>query len=88
VPFRQWQDLPERHQKISQSMVDFKNQVIGRSHTLPVLVDFWAFWCGPCRMLGQLAEEQKDQWELVKVNTEEQPDLAQEYGIMSIPNKL
>ena len=66
------------------------DQVLARSHDKPVLVDFWAPWCGPCRVLGptleKLAGEQSDRWELVKVNTEEDQELAHKYNIRSIPN--
>jgi len=66
----------------------FDSEVIARSYEKPVLVDFWAPWCGPCRMIGPVLEKmagEADDWELAKVNTDEQQDVARRYSIMSIP---
>ncbi|GAB5535988.1 MAG: hypothetical protein Rubg2KO_22370 [Rubricoccaceae bacterium] len=67
----------------------FQTEVLDKSHQKPVVVDFWAPWCGPCRVLGptieKLARESSGAWRLVKVNTDGQPALSQQYGIRGIP---
>ncbi|MGQ9863167.1 MAG: thioredoxin [Bacteroidia bacterium] len=64
--------------------------ILQESYTRPVVVDFWAQWCGPCRMLSpildKLAAESHGQWRLYKINIEEYPEVASYYHIHSIPN--
>ena len=68
----------------------FEQEVL-KSETA-VLVDFWAEWCGPCHavapVLEKIADERKDELKLVKVNIDEEQELAQRYGVMSIPTMI
>jgi len=69
---------------------DFESEVLESDKV--TLVDFWAEWCAPCRMLAptleELAQDHEDDLKIVKVNVDEDGELAQEYGVMSIPTMI
>jgi len=69
---------------------DFKENVIEKSKEIPVVVDFWAEWCPPCKMLApileNIAEEYEGKFILAKVNVDEAKNTSQEYRIMSLPS--
>jgi putative thioredoxin len=70
----------------------FENLVVQESDRVPVLVDFWAGWCAPCKMLmpilARLADDYRGKFLLVKVNTDEEQELARRYGIRSLPTVM
>ncbi len=76
--------------EIAVTTVTFEAEVV--KSAIPVVVDFWAEWCGPCRMIApilkELAKDYKDKLKVVKINVDQEPDLASRYTIQSIPTLL
>jgi thioredoxin 1 len=68
---------------------NFESEVMKAN--VPVLIDFWAPWCGPCRMVSPIVDEiaaEADGFKVGKINVDEQPELAEAFGVMSIPTLI
>jgi thioredoxin 1 len=77
-------------EELTVTTATFEAEVV--KSAIPVVADFWAEWCGPCRMIApvlkELARDYKDRLKIAKINVDEEPDLASRYSIQSIPTLL